>query len=71
MDTKTNHIEHPELVAERIERFASVAGRERVVAGTDCGFATFVGIYPCAPAVAWLKLKALVDGPQLASKRVR
>lgn len=71
IDTKTNHIEHPELVAERLERFANIVGRERVVAGTDCGFATFVGVHPCSPAVAWLKLKALVDGAQLASKKTR
>jgi 5-methyltetrahydropteroyltriglutamate--homocysteine methyltransferase len=67
IDTKTNHIEHPALVAERIGRFTSLVGRERVVAGTDCGFATFVGVHPCAPSVAWLKLKALVEGARQAS----
>jgi 5-methyltetrahydropteroyltriglutamate--homocysteine methyltransferase len=70
IDTKTNHVEHPELVAERLERFANIVGKERVIAGTDCGFATFVGFHPCHPEAAWLKLAALVEGAQLASKRL-
>jgi 5-methyltetrahydropteroyltriglutamate--homocysteine methyltransferase len=70
IDTKTNHVEHPALVAERIERFANVLGKERVVAATDCGFATFVGVHPCPPAIAWLKLRALVEGAELASARL-
>lgn len=70
IDVKTNHIEHPELVAQRIERFANIVGRERVIAGTDCGFATFVGFNSCHPAAAWLKLNALVEGARLASERL-
>jgi 5-methyltetrahydropteroyltriglutamate--homocysteine methyltransferase len=70
IDVKTNHIEHPELVAQRIERFANVVGRERVIAGTDCGFATFVGFNSCNPAAAWLKLHALVEGARIASSRL-
>jgi 5-methyltetrahydropteroyltriglutamate--homocysteine methyltransferase len=70
IDTKTNHVEHPELIAERIGRYANLVGKERVVAGTDCGFATFVGMHPCAPGVAWLKLRALVEGARLASKKL-
>jgi len=70
IDTKTNHVEHPKLVADRIERFANILGKERVVAGTDCGFATFVGFHSCNPAAAWLKLQALVEGAQLASDRL-
>jgi 5-methyltetrahydropteroyltriglutamate--homocysteine methyltransferase len=70
IDTKTNHVEHPELVAERLERFANIVGKERVIAATDCGFATFVGFHPCHPEAAWLKLRALVEGAQLASKRL-
>jgi 5-methyltetrahydropteroyltriglutamate--homocysteine methyltransferase len=70
IDTKTNLIEHPELIAQRLERFAGVVGKERVVAGTDCGFETFVGFHPCHPEAAWLKLQALVDGARLASKRL-
>ena len=62
IDTKTNSVEHPELVAERLERFANIVGKERVIAATDCGFATFVGFHPCHPEAAWLKLRALVEG---------
>jgi 5-methyltetrahydropteroyltriglutamate--homocysteine methyltransferase len=70
IDVKTNHVEHPELVAQRLKRFADIVGKERVIAGTDCGFATFVGMHPCNPAAAWLKLGALVEGAQLASARL-
>ena len=70
IDTKTNHIEHPRLVAQRLERFASVVGKERVVAGTDCGFETFVGVNSCDPGVAWQKLQSLVDGAEIASERL-
>ena len=67
VDTKTNHVEHPQLIAQRLRRFADLVGKERVVAGTDCGFATFVGFHPCAPSIAWLKLAALAEGAQVAS----
>jgi 5-methyltetrahydropteroyltriglutamate--homocysteine methyltransferase len=67
VDSTTNFIEHPELVAERIVRFARVAGRERVVAGTDCGFATVAGTARVDPAIAWAKLGSLVEGARLAS----
>ena len=60
-------VEHPELVAERIVRFASVVGRERVIAGADCGFASFAGSTEIHPSVAWAKLEALVAGARLAS----
>jgi 5-methyltetrahydropteroyltriglutamate--homocysteine methyltransferase len=59
----TTVIEHPELVAERIRRFADIVGRERVIASTDCG----LGLR-CHPQIAWAKLKALSDGAALASK---
>ena len=68
--TTTNYIEHPELVAERIERFAEVVGRERVMAGTDCGFGTFAGFGPVEPDIAYLKLRSLVEGAQIASGRL-
>ncbi|MEJ0005288.1 MAG: cobalamin-independent methionine synthase II family protein [Steroidobacteraceae bacterium] len=68
--TTTNYIEHPELVAERIERFAEVVGRERVIAGTDCGFGTFAGFGPVEPDIAYLKLRSLVEGAQIASGRL-
>jgi 5-methyltetrahydropteroyltriglutamate--homocysteine methyltransferase len=61
-------VEHPELVAERIARFASLAGRERVIAGSDCGFATFAGSKEIHPSIVWAKLEALTAGARLASK---
>jgi len=66
--TTTNYIEHPLLVAERIERYANIVGRERVIAGTDCGFGTFAGFGPVEPEIAYLKLAAMVEGAQIASK---
>jgi 5-methyltetrahydropteroyltriglutamate--homocysteine methyltransferase len=63
-------VEHPELVAERIGRFASVVGRERVIAGADCGFASFAGSTEIHASVVWAKLQALVDGARLASKQL-
>ncbi|HEX6482581.1 MAG TPA: hypothetical protein VF043_27365 [Ktedonobacteraceae bacterium] len=53
LDSTTNFIEHPELVAQRLERFASVVGRENVIAGTDCGFATFAGYLLVDPSITW------------------
>ena len=63
-------VEHPELVAQRIGRFASVVGRENVIAGADCGFATFAGSTEIHPTIAWAKLKALADGARLATKQL-
>jgi 5-methyltetrahydropteroyltriglutamate--homocysteine methyltransferase len=63
-------VEHPELVAERIMRFASVVGRERVMAGADCGFASFAGSTEIHPTVVWAKLEALTEGAALASRRL-
>jgi 5-methyltetrahydropteroyltriglutamate--homocysteine methyltransferase len=63
-------VEHPELVAQRIARFASVVGRERVIAGTDCGFGTSGAGDEVHPEVAWAKLAALVEGSRIASKRL-
>ena len=63
-------VEHPELVAERIARFASVVGRERVIAGADCGFASFAGSTEIHPTIVWAKLEALVEGARLASRRL-
>ena len=70
VDSTTNYVEHPELVAERICRFADIVGRERVIASADCGFATFAGISKIDPAIARLKLEALVAGAALASERL-
>jgi 5-methyltetrahydropteroyltriglutamate--homocysteine methyltransferase len=66
----TNVVEHPELVAWRIKNFASVVGRENVIAGTDCGFAQSYNIVRCHPSVQWAKLEALVEGARLASKEL-
>jgi 5-methyltetrahydropteroyltriglutamate--homocysteine methyltransferase len=63
-------VEHPELIAERIARFASLVGKERVIAGSDCGFATFAGSKEVHPSIVWAKLKALADGAKLASKEL-
>ena len=68
--TTTNYVEHPQLVAERLERFAHIVGRDRVVAGTDCGFGTFAGFGPVEPEIAYLKLRSLVEGAQIASRRL-
>ena len=62
IDSCSNYIEHPEVVAQRLVRFARVVGRENVIAGTDCGFDTFVGVRAVAPSVAWAKLQTLADG---------
>jgi 5-methyltetrahydropteroyltriglutamate--homocysteine methyltransferase len=70
IDSVTNHVEHPRLVAQRIERFAKLVGKENVVAGTDCGFGTFVGWSGCDPQVAWLKLQSLAEGARIASERL-
>ena len=71
IDTTTNFVEHPELVAERIERFAEVVGRERIVAGTDCGFATFAGFGAVDGEIAFAKLGSLVEGAEIAGRRLR
>jgi 5-methyltetrahydropteroyltriglutamate--homocysteine methyltransferase len=62
-------VEHPELVAQRIERFAGVVGRERVIAGTDCGFGTWSGFGAIDPDICWAKLRTLADGAQIAAQR--
>jgi 5-methyltetrahydropteroyltriglutamate--homocysteine methyltransferase len=68
IDSTTNFIEHPELVAERIGRFARLVGRENVIAGTDCGFGTWVGQAAVDPDIVWAKLATLAEGARLASR---
>ncbi len=68
IDSTTNFIEHPELVAERIGRYATLAGAENVIAGTDCGFGTWVGQSAVDPDIVWAKLGALAEGARLASR---
>ncbi len=66
VDTTTNFVEHPELVAQRIARFVDIVGAERVIAGSDCGFGTFAGFGAVDPDIAFAKLKALAEGAALA-----
>lgn len=70
IDSTTNFIEHPELVAERIERFADIVGPENVIAGTDCGFSTFAALTTVDPNITWTKLEALAEGALIASGRL-
>jgi 5-methyltetrahydropteroyltriglutamate--homocysteine methyltransferase len=70
LDSTTNFIEHPELVAERIVRLARLVGRERIIAGTDCGFGTWVGQAAVDPDIVWAKLASLVEGARLASREL-
>ena len=67
VDTTTNFVEHPELVAQRIERFTDIVGKDRVIAGSDCGFGTFAGFGAVDPQIAYAKLKSLSEGAALAS----
>lgn len=69
VDTTTNFVEHPELVAQRIERFTGIVGADRVIAGSDCGFGTFAGFGAVDPEIAFAKLQALSDGAKLAGQR--
>ena len=71
IDTCTNYVEHPELIAERLGRFAEIVGADRLIAGTDCGFATFAGFGAVHPDIVWAKLQALVEGAALASESVK
>jgi 5-methyltetrahydropteroyltriglutamate--homocysteine methyltransferase len=70
IESMSNRIEHPELVAERIVRFAKIVGRENVIAGSDCGFGTFVGVALVEPEIAWAKLRSLAEGARIASEEL-
>jgi 5-methyltetrahydropteroyltriglutamate--homocysteine methyltransferase len=70
IEPQSNYIEHPELVAQRIERYAALVGRDRVMAGVDCGFSVHVGTQGIDPDVTWGKLRALADGAAIASSRL-
>ena len=69
IESKSNFIEHPELVAQRIARYANLVGRDNVIAGSDCGFGTWVGQAAVDPDVVWAKLAAMAEGARLASKQ--
>ena len=68
IESKTNFIEHPELIAQRIGRYAALVGRENVIAGSDCGYGTWVGQAAVDPQIVWAKLASLAEGARLASK---
>ena len=70
IDSVTNFIEHPRLVAQRLLRFADIVGRERVLAGTDCGFGTFAGFGAIHPPIAYAKLAAMAEGARIASAQL-
>ena len=70
LDTSCNFVEHPELVAQRILRYAESVDREHIIAGTDCGFGTFAGYGPVVPSICWMKLKSLQKGAEIASKKL-
>ena len=69
VDTTTNFVEHPELVAQRLDRFTAIVGADRVIAGSDCGFGTFAGYGAVDPEIAYAKLKTLRDGADISSQR--
>jgi 5-methyltetrahydropteroyltriglutamate--homocysteine methyltransferase len=66
----TNVVEHPELVAERLVRLAQLVGRERVMAGTDCGFAQASPVQRVHPSIQWAKLEALAEGARIATRQL-
>ena len=68
LESKTNFIEHPELIAQRIGRYAKLVGRENVIAGSDCGYGTWVGQAAVDPAVVWAKLAAMAEGARIATR---
>jgi 5-methyltetrahydropteroyltriglutamate--homocysteine methyltransferase len=70
IDSTSNFVEHPELVADRIVQYARVVGRERVIAGVDCGFGTFAGRVQVDTKIVWMKLASLAEGARLAAERL-
>jgi 5-methyltetrahydropteroyltriglutamate--homocysteine methyltransferase len=70
VDSTSNYVEHPELVSQRICQYANIVGKERVLAGTDCGFATFAGVGKVDSKIVWKKLETLAAGAALASKKL-
>ena len=70
LSSTTNYVEHPELVAERLLRFADIVGRDRVMAGSDCGFSTFAGFGAVDPDIVYMKLGAMAEGARIASRRL-
>ena len=71
LDSTSNFIEHPELIAQRIETFTNIVGHERVIAGSDCGFGTFAGYGKMDPDIVFAKLEALSQGAAIATDRLK
>ncbi len=69
LESKSNFIEHPELIAQRISRYAQLVGRENVIAGSDCGYGTWVGQAAVDPDIVWAKMAAMAEGARIASER--
>jgi 5-methyltetrahydropteroyltriglutamate--homocysteine methyltransferase len=70
IDSTSNYIEHPQLVAERLLRYANVVGRERVMAGSDCGYSTFMEVPTVWPDIVWGKMASMVEGAAIASEKL-
>jgi 5-methyltetrahydropteroyltriglutamate--homocysteine methyltransferase len=70
IDTTSNFVEHPELVSDRIQNYASVVGRENVIVGGDCGFGTFAGRVQVDRNIVWMKFKAMTEGAAMASEKL-
>lgn len=70
LDSTSNYVEHPEFVAQTLERYATIVGADRVIAGTDCGFSTFAGFGAVQPSIVWTKFAALAEGAAIASSRL-
>jgi 5-methyltetrahydropteroyltriglutamate--homocysteine methyltransferase len=70
LDSTSNYIEHPELISQRLVRFAELVGRERVIGGTDCGFGTFAGFGKVHPPICWAKMNSLSEGARMASVKL-
>jgi 5-methyltetrahydropteroyltriglutamate--homocysteine methyltransferase len=71
IDSTTNFVEHPELIAERLRHYTDIVGADRVIAGTDCGFSTFAGFGAVDPTIVWMKLAALAEGAGIVSDRLK
>ncbi|RYE77570.1 MAG: hypothetical protein EOP19_22715 [Hyphomicrobiales bacterium] len=71
IDSTTNFVEHPELIAERLTHYTDIVGADRVLAGTDCGFSTFAGFGAVDESIVWMKLRALADGAGIVSDRLK
>jgi 5-methyltetrahydropteroyltriglutamate--homocysteine methyltransferase len=69
LDSTTNYIEHPELVAQRILTYVDIVGPDRVIAGTDCGFGTWAGFGTIDPDICWAKMRSLAEGARIAGER--